>query len=172
MGYTLRAALDHTGPAARVEVAELVDAVARWNREYLGELAGKPLDDPRASLYVGDVRDRIAAEPDFFDAILLDVDNGPDALAHDANDAIYGHAGLAAARRALRPGGVFAVWSFSDDKAFTRRLRRQGFEAKLHRVSASRKGRGRHHFVWVAVRPKATGPAARPRAGGSLAGRS
>ncbi len=103
-------------------------------------------------LYLGDVGDRIRAGGGRYDAILLDVDNGPDAVAHPQNAALYGGRGLAEAWAALRPGGVLAVWSFSDDARFTKRLERQGFAVKLNRVSASRKGRGRYHYVWVARR--------------------
>lgn len=152
MGYTLRAALACVGPAAVVEVAELVAAVAEWNRVELAGLAGHPLRDPRSRLQVGDVRAPIRAARAHYDAILLDVDNGPDALAHAANETLYSAAGLTAAREALRPGGVLAVWSFSDDPRFTRRLERAGFVVRVHRVSGSRRGRGRHHRVWVARR--------------------
>jgi spermidine synthase len=154
MGYTLRAALDAVGPRAVVEVSEFVPAVAEWNRAELSALAGAPLDDPRCRLHIGDVRRRIeGAAPDSYDAILLDIDNGPVPLAHQQNEAVYGAKGLAAAWRALRPGGVFGVWSFSDDRRFTQRLERQGFATKLHRVTGSRKGRGRFHVIWVAQRP-------------------
>ena len=154
MGYTLRAALDAVGPGAVVEVAELVPGVVAWNRGYLGGLAGAPLDDARTELHVGDVRKRIEAGKGRYDAILLDVDNGPDALAHAGNDVLYSAQGLERARRALRPGGVLGVWSFTDDAGFTRRVERAGFRAKLHKVSASKKGRGRYHFVWVAQAEK------------------
>jgi spermidine synthase len=153
MGYTLRAALDRVGPKAVVEVAELVPAVAEWNRGALGSLAGNPLADERAQLHIEDVGVRIRAARASYDAILLDVDNGPDALAHAGNEALYGRRGLAEAWTALRPGGVFGVWSFSDDARFTERLARQGFEVQVHRVKGSRKGRGRHHRIWVARRP-------------------
>src|SRR5690606_3070597 len=99
-----------------------------------------------------DVGVRIRSARAHYDAILLDVDNGPDALAHEGNEHLYGDRGLAEARAALRPHGVLGVWSFSDDAAFTRRLGRAGFEVRLERISASRKGRGRHHFVWLATR--------------------
>lgn len=152
MGYTLRAALDAVprAPQCTVEVAELLPAVVQWNRTHLSALAGAPLDDPRTVVHVGGVRRRIDETPGHWDAILLDVDNGPDALAHRANEALYSRAGIAAARRALRPGGVFGVWSFSDDSKFTARLKRGGFKPETHRVAASRKGRGRHHFIWTA----------------------
>lgn len=152
MGFTLRAALDKVGPKAVVEVAELVPAVAEWNRGPIAPVAGRPLDDPRTQLHVADVADRIRSGPGRYDAILLDVDNGPDALAHAHNEELYRGPGLAHAHRALRPGGVLAVWSFSDDRAFTRRLSKAGFDARVVPVSASRKGRGRTHHVWVARR--------------------
>jgi|SRR5690606_9840093 len=139
---------DHTGPQTRVEVAELVPAVAEWNRTHLGALAGHPLDDPRASVWLGDVRARMA-EAHTFDAILLDVDNGPDPLAHEDNAVLYSHAGIRLAHRALRKGGVLGTWSFSDDPRYTERLRRGGFQPTVHRVSASRTGRGRHHVIWI-----------------------
>ncbi|MEM9453840.1 MAG: hypothetical protein AAGF11_06650 [Myxococcota bacterium] len=152
MGFTLRAALDGVDPKAVVEVAELVPAVVEWNRGPVAPVAERPLDDPRTQIYVGDVADRIRSGADRYDAILLDVDNGPDALAHASNEALYGGRGLAEARRALRPGGVLAVWSFSDDRGFSRRLKGTGFTARVQRVPASRKGRGRTHYVWVARR--------------------
>lgn len=152
MGFTLRAALDAVGPEAVVEVAELVPAVVEWNRGPIAPVAGHPLDDPRTELHVVDVGDRIRAAKALYDAILLDVDNGPDALAHDRNEGLYRGRGLSEAHRALRPGGVLAVWSFSDDDAFTRRLKAAGFSARVERVPASRKGRGRNHYVWVARR--------------------
>jgi spermidine synthase len=99
---------------------------------------------------VADVAEVIADAPGHYDAILLDVDNGPDALAHDTNDGLYRPAGIRAAKRALRPGGTLGVWSFSDDPRFTKDLRAAGFEAQAHRVEASRKGRGRHHIIWIA----------------------
>lgn len=160
MGYTLRAALDQTGPGAQVEVAELVPAVVNWNRQWLGQLAGHPLQDPRVELHVEDVGTRIRAERDHYHAILLDVDNGPAVLAHQANGALYSPRGLAEAWAALRPGGVLGVWSYADDHRFSARLTRQGFASQVHRVPGSRKGRGRYHWIWVARRPKS--PRSRP----------
>lgn len=159
MGYTARAVLDRAGPRAVVEIAEMVEAVVTWNRGSLASLAGAPLDDPRTELHVQDVRDRIRAGRGRYDAILLDVDNGPNALAHAQNDALYGRRGLAEAWAALRPGGVLGVWSLLDERPFTRRLQRQGFSARAHRVPGSRRGRGRHHYVWIARRPLHPGPA-------------
>jgi len=155
MGYTLRAALDAVGSRARVDVSELVPVVTEWNRDVLGALAGAPLDDARAELHIGDVRACIDGAEGRYDAILLDVDNGPASLAHRQNDALYGKRGLAAAWAALRPGGALGVWSFSDDRRFTQRLERQGFSVAVRRVTGSRKGRGRYHVIWVARRPSA-----------------
>lgn len=152
MGFTLRAALDRCGPRTICEVAELVPEVADWNRGPLGEKSGYPLNDSRTRLYVGDVAERIATARGEFDAILLDVDNGPDALAHAHNESLYRGRGLAAARLALKPGGVLGTWSFSDDRGYTERLKRAGFDPRVHRVPASRKGRGLRHVIWIARR--------------------
>lgn len=152
MGFTLREALDRVGPDATVEVAELVEAVVRWNEGPLAEVAGRPLDDPRTRIFQGDVGGRIRNPPQPFDAILLDVDNGPDALAHDRNESIYSAGGLDAAYGALAPGGVLGVWSFSDDRKFTSRCKRAGFTTQVEKVPASRKGRGRFHYIWLAKR--------------------
>ena len=152
MGFTLRAALDSTGPRTAVEVAEFVPAVAEWNRGPLAPLAGEPLADPRAELRLGDVGALIRSASGEYDAILLDVDNGPTAHAHQANHALYSEEGIAAARTALRPDGIFGVWSFGEDAGFTRRLERGGFTTKVHKVAGSRKGRGKHHRIWIARR--------------------
>ncbi|MBW2461681.1 MAG: spermidine synthase, partial [Deltaproteobacteria bacterium] len=149
MGFTLRAALDLVGKGS-VEVAELVPAVVEWNEGPLGPLAGHPLRDPCTVLYRGDVRDRIRAASSHYDAILLDVDNGPIALAHAANDALYGRRGIAQCWEALKPGGVLGVWSLLDDQRYTTRLRQQGFDARAQKVFGSRKDRGREHVIWVA----------------------
>lgn len=153
MGYTQRAALDCLGPRAVVELCELVEAVVEWNRRWLGALAGSPLDEKRTELHLEDVRRRIDAANGRYDAILLDVDNGPTALAHKRNNALYSARGIEAAWRALKVGGVLAVWSFGDDKRFTARLEKQGFEVEVQRVHGSRKGRGRYHVIWTARRP-------------------
>lgn len=153
MGFTARAALGRVGREGRVEVVELVPAVATWNQVELAGLARDPLRDARCELKLGDVADVIRRGRARYDAILLDVDNGPDALAHESNAGLYSQTGLAEGMRALVPGGALGVWSFSDDPGFTRRLERAGFEARRHRVTGSRKGRGRYHVVWVARRP-------------------
>lgn len=154
MGYSQRAALDSVGRKAVVEICELVPAVVQWNRDVLGALANFPLNDPRTKLHVEDVRQRIDAAHGRYDAILLDVDNGPTALAHQQNNALYSVRGIKAVWRALKPGGVLSVWSFSDDKLFTTRLEKEDFTVRVHRVEGSRKGRGRHHLIWVAQRPE------------------
>lgn len=153
MGFTLRAALDLVGKGT-VEVAELVPAVIEWNEGPLGPLAGHPLKDRRTVVFRGDVRKRIRAVEGYFDAILLDVDNGPIALAHARNDALYGRRGIDECWAALKPGGVLGVWSLLDDKRFTTRLRQQGFDARAERVYGSRKDRGREHVIWVAKKAK------------------
>ncbi|MDY6962220.1 MAG: hypothetical protein SV862_10035, partial [Pseudomonadota bacterium] len=123
MGFTLRAALAEVPEGAEVVVAELVPAVIRWARGPMAEVFRGCLDDPRVTVVEADVGVLIAAEKDAYDAILLDVDNGPEALTRDENDRIYDLGGLGAAKRALRPGGVLSVWSSAPDSKFTRRLK-------------------------------------------------
>ena len=167
MGFTLAAALRHLGPDARVEVAELVPAVVEWNRGPLAHLAGRPLEDARVSVRVGDVADFIHGARGTFDAILLDVDNGPDGLTVATNDRLYSAAGLAAARSALRAGGLLGVWSVQPDRAFTGRLARAGFETE-EQVVRARPGKGGRHTLWLATRPgPLSGRAARPPRGRS-----
>ncbi|KIG13865.1 hypothetical protein DB30_07468 [Enhygromyxa salina] len=149
MGYSLAAACELLDPDAEIEVAELVPAIVEWNRGLIAELAGRPLDDPRVRVYQGDVVTRIEQVRDHFDAILLDVDNGPDPLAHDHNARLYGDAGLRAAHRALRKAGVHAVWSYSDAGNFARKLGRAGFEASVHPVANHGRDRGRTHAIWL-----------------------
>jgi len=141
LGFTLRAALDRVPAGARVIVAELSRALVDWNRGPVSALAGRPLDDPRVRLQVSDVADRIAEATRAFDAILLDVDNGPHWASFRSNARLYTPAGLAAARRALAPGGVFAVWSGYPADAFLARLREVGFSPS--RVLLREKGRVR-----------------------------
>lgn len=152
MGFTLAAALRQLGPQAEVVVAELVPAVVQWNRDHLGQFAGHPLDDPRTTVSIGDVAALLRGERAAFDAILLDVDNGPEGLTHRANDWLYGSEGLQAAMQALRPDGVLAVWSAGPDDAFGERLRRVGFLVDERRVRAHRAGKGATHTVWLARR--------------------
>jgi len=149
MGYSLAAACEILPDDAEIEVAELVPAVIAWNRGPLAELAGRPLDDPRVRVFEGDVAARIESARAHFDAILLDVDNGPDPLAHDHNARLYGIDGLRAGHRALRRGGVHAVWSFSDAGDFATQLRRAGFEPSVERVANRGRDRGRSHAIWI-----------------------
>ncbi|MBK8162872.1 MAG: hypothetical protein IPK65_06950 [Gammaproteobacteria bacterium] len=149
MGFTLAASLRMLGPDAVVVAAELVPAVVRWNRGPLGELSGRPLDDARVSVHEGDVAGLLRARAAKYDAILLDVDNGPAGLTHKGNDWLYGPDGLRAAQDALRPGGVLAVWSAAPDRAFHARLGRAGFAVEELRVRAHR-GRGARHIIWLA----------------------
>lgn len=152
MGFTLRAVLDAFGPDLRVTVAELLPAVVRFSRETLGHLASHPLNDPRTELYEGDVRHAIVDGP--WDAILLDVDNGPAALTTRGNSALYSNAALQRILRALTPGGVFIVWSAKPDPGFEARLRRAGFANRTHNVRARGKiAKGAHHAVFEARAP-------------------
>lgn len=152
MGYTLAAALAQLGAAAEVVVAELVPAVVAWNRGPLAELAGRPLDDPRVQVREQDVGLVLRAERAGFDAILLDVDNGPEGLTRQANDWLYGLEGLDAAYAALRPGGVLAVWSAGPEPVFAQRLRKIGFAVEEVRVRAHAGRRGARHVIWLAAR--------------------
>ena len=150
MGFTLAAALKTVGPAAEVVVAELVPEVVTWNRTLIGAPAGHPLTDARSRVYEGDVADVIRREVGGFDAILMDVDNGPEALVRRENNWLYSSAGLRATRAALRPRGVLAVWSASADRAFSKRLAQAGFEVREHVVRPHRAGKGPRHHIWVA----------------------
>jgi spermidine synthase len=149
MGFTLRAALDHLGSSAEVVVAELVPAVVKWNRTHLAELAKKPLDDPRTTVRESDVGLVIKEKAGIYDAILLDVDNGPDALTHKGNDRLYTRGGISAAKAALKPGGILGVWSAEPDRSFSKRLRGAGF--KVEEVTVRARGtKGRRHTIWMA----------------------
>jgi len=151
MGFTLGRALALVDAQAQVDVAELVPEVVTWNRELLGQFAGHPLRDPRTHLIVGDVGAVLSGAPAVYDAVMLDVDNGPARLSRSANDDLYADRGLATAREALRPGGVLAVWSTDDNPVFDARLRRCGFHVKKHTVR-SRRTHGPQRTIWVALR--------------------
>lgn len=150
MGFTLRAALDELSRDASVTVAELVPEIIAWARGPMSELTSGCLDDPRVMLVNDDVAMLIDAARGGYDAILLDVDNGPDGLVHPENDRLYSRRGLAAAKAALAPDGILAVWSASRDPAFTRRLREADFEVEEVSVRARSNGKGARHVIWFA----------------------
>ncbi|MBB34060.1 MAG: spermidine synthase [Hirschia sp.] len=154
MGFTLRAALAILGPDARLSVAELVPEIIDWARGPMAGLTANGLDDPRVELIIGDVAAQISAASNQYDAILLDVDNGPDGLTRPGNDRIYSRPGLARARSALRPGGILAIWSAAPDAAFTRRLIGSGFTVDQVTVRARSNGKGPRHTIWFAQRPR------------------
>jgi spermidine synthase len=149
MGFTLRATLDLLPPAATVVVSELVPAVVDWNRGPLGPLAGHPLKDKRVVVDVNDVAETLRASPRRFDAVLLDVDNGPAAFTASHNAGLYDDRGLAAARAALKPGGVLAVWSSREDRRFEQRLRYGGFNVTVERVRGRLKKGGPRHTIFL-----------------------
>ncbi|ARQ61259.1 UNVERIFIED_ORG: spermidine synthase [Rhizobium etli] len=153
MGFTLRAALAVLPEDAGVTVAELVPAVVAWARGPMAEVFKGCLDDPRVGIHQGDVGEAIRAGKNAYDAILLDVDNGPDGLTRKFNDRLYDFAGLRAARDALRSGGVLAVWSSGPDTDFTRRLKDSGFSVEAVNTRANGKRGGARHVIWLAIKP-------------------
>ncbi len=150
-GFTLRAALDGLPPAARIDVAELVPEVVRWNQAEHGDHAGRPLDDDRVRLHVGDVAAMIARARGSYHAIALDVDNGPQAITHPDNENLYRRAGLARTRAALRPGGLLAVWSSFPSRTFTKSLEVVG-TVELVRTTPAFIG-GPRYYIWLARKP-------------------
>ena len=150
MGFTLRAALATLGPDAKITVAELVPGIIDWARGPMAELAAGCLDDPRVELLLADVSGVIGGATRQYDAILLDVDNGPDGLTREANEGLYSVAGLARAKAALRPGGILAIWSAAPDARFTRRLAAAGFQVDEVGVRARSNGKGPRHVIWFA----------------------
>lgn len=151
MGFTLRAALDLLPDRAHIVVAELQPAVIGWNRDVLGPLAGHPLNDHRVHVESTDVGDVLRHAKRRFDAIILDVDNGPDAFTTGTNASLYGDAGLAWIRRALKPGGTLAVWSAWEDRKFEQRLRYAGFQTRTERVRARLKKGGARHTLFIGI---------------------
>ena len=152
MGFTLRAALGALGAKAQIVVAELVPAVVAWARGPMAEIFGDSLNDPRVSIRETDVTEIIRSHRAAFDAILLDVDNGPEGLTRKANDALYSSVGLQATHTALRPGGVLAVWSSGPNPAFAKRLRGAGFDVNEVNVRATGRGGGARHIIWIATK--------------------
>jgi spermidine synthase len=153
MGFTLRAVLDAVPKTAKVMVAEILPAVIEWNRNELAHLAHSPLDDPRVAVVERDVAEIIAAGPSAFDAILLDVDNGPAALTVSENERLYGPSGLATIHRCLKPGGVLGVWSADPDRVFEKRLAKTGFKVFTETVSARRGAKGPKHTIFIGKAP-------------------
>lgn len=154
MGFTLRATLDQLLPDAVVTVAELVPAVVEWNRGPLAALASNPLQDRRVRIEAGDVAMLLRSSPARFDAILLDVDNGPAAFTTTTNLSLYDNAGVAAAYQALHPGGALAVWSAWDDRKFEHRLRHHGFQVQTERVRARLQKGGARHTIFLGLKAK------------------
>lgn len=154
MGFTLRAALAGMGPRGHCTVAELMPEIIAWARGPMAEVAAGCLDDPRVTLRMGDVAETMLLAPEPFDAILLDVDNGPDGVVREENNRLYSKAGLHNARKALAPGGLLAVWSAFPDPKFTRRLSDVGFDVEevevRARYDANGKGKGPRHVIWFA----------------------
>ncbi len=148
MGFTLRAALRVLQGDARITVAELVPEIVDWARGPMADLTGGCLDDPRVSIHLGDVADALASGP--WDAILLDVDNGPDALVRPENDRLYSPVGLHAAKASLKPGSLLAVWSAAPDPRFSNTLAAAGFQVEEAAVRARANGKGPRHHIWFA----------------------
>ncbi|MCD4748635.1 MAG: hypothetical protein K8R59_04600 [Thermoanaerobaculales bacterium] len=154
MGFTLRAALDALAPRPRatIEIVEVFDAVVRWNRGVLAHLAGNPLADPRVRVRIGDVARTIEGSRNRYDAILLDIDNGPEALTLASNHQLYNPKGLQGLKEALTPDGVLGLWSASDDRVFRRAMGHAGFKLEVVRVRARSMGRGRRHVLFLGRR--------------------
>ncbi len=152
MGYTLSAALRLLYSDANVLLAELVPSVVEWNNDVLGSLAGDPLKDPRVTVQIKDVAHVINSSKSAFDAILLDVDNGPDSLTQEGNDDLYSMSGISMTHRALRPGGVVAVWSSSPDRGFTQRLNRSFSHVIEKKVRGRTNKKGPVHTIWIATK--------------------
>ena len=154
LGYTLRQALDMLSPHAKVVVSELLGAVVEWNREFFGELNGRPLEDKRVDLKTGDIVELISRSKSKFDAILLDIDNGPSAVTDSGNQRLYGPEGIEACRLALREQGCLAVWSPEPSKSFEQLLMSCNFHVRRFRVPAYKGSKSQSRFVWVASQDK------------------
>ena len=151
MGFTLASALTQLPDTARVVQVELLPAMVAWHEKFLGSLCDNGLQDPRVQIEVSDIVDYIREVKHRFHAVLLDVDNGPEALTQENNSQLYDEGGLFTLKSRLTPGGVLAVWSAGDVPAFTRRLKAVGFDCKIHSVSARPNNKGGHHTIWVAT---------------------
>ncbi len=158
MGFTFRSALEHAPAEARIVVAEVVPEILDWARGPLAHLTGTCLDDPRGEVILADVAalidDAVDGTTEGFDAILLDVDNGPDGIVRDGNERLYTRTGIGRARDALRPGGVLAVWSAAPDHKFTGRLKDAGLQVDVQTVRARPNNKGPHHTIWFATRTR------------------
>jgi spermidine synthase len=149
MGFTLRAALDLLPPDAEIVTVELIPAVVDWNRGPLAPLAGNPLQDPRVRIEISDVAQLIRESRNRFDAVLLDVDNGPSAFSSSKNARLYSDRGLAAARAALKPGGVLAIWAAQEDRNFEQRFRRAHFDVRAEHLRGRLKKGGPRHVIYI-----------------------
>lgn len=149
MGYTLAAALEAVSSNAEVTVADLIPEVVEWNRGPLGDCAGRPLDDVRVSVHIGDVAELLTKGDARYDAVLLDVDNGPEGLTHSDNNWLYSVEGTSSIFSSLAPGGVLAVWSAGPDSMYVGRLKKAGFQVKVETVR-ERPGKGARHTIFVA----------------------
>lgn len=158
MGYTLRQALDMLSPDAEVVVGELLDAVVEWNRKFLGDLNGQPLLDDRVELKTGNIVKLISDSKNRFDAILLDIDNGPNAMTYSGNSRLYGFEGILSCQRALRQKGCLAVWSAGPCKEYEQMLMRCDFHVRRYRVPAYKGSKSQSRFVWVASESKSLLP--------------
>ena len=150
MGYTLRQTLDLLGPDASVIVSELLPAVVDWNREFMGQLNGQPLDDKRTNVVAGDIYPLLERSKDKFDAILLDIDNGPSAIVDSGNQRLYTPAGIQTCRRALRKNGCLAIWSGEPSKPFEQILKKCGFHVRRYKLKAYSGSRRNSLYVWIA----------------------
>ena len=154
MGFTYRAALANLPEAGEVRVGEIVPEILEWAQGPLAHLTGDTLDDPRGEIVLCDVAalidDANDGTSDKYDAILLDVDNGPDGIVRDPNDRLYTRTGLAKAKDALNPGGILAIWSAAPDHQFTRRLKDAGFRVEVREVRARPNNKGPRHTIWFA----------------------
>ena len=172
MGYTLRQALDMLSPDAEVVVGELMNTVVEWNREFLGELNGQPLADGLVELKTGNIVELISRSRSRFDAILLDIDNGPSAMTYSGNSRLYGYEGILSCHHALRKKGCLAVWSAGPSKEYEQLLMRCDFHVRRYRVPAYKGSKSQSRFVWVAsedksILPPGGGEPRRPRRNGA-----